>query len=173
MTKPETTTTDPSAKLHALISGIDDAMLVTSDAHGHPHARPMRIVAFDESTRDDLWFVSYLDSTKIEEIRTEPRVCVSMANGARFISMTGYADIVLDKRKLGQMWRSEWGDWMPEGPTSDALALIQVRPLYVEYWDQSMSNRVRFAVEAAKAWWKDEAIEAPEGPEYHANLHYG
>jgi general stress protein 26 len=31
------------SKFKSLISGFDDAMLVSSDVHGQPHARPMRI----------------------------------------------------------------------------------------------------------------------------------
>lgn len=167
------TENDPKQKLHDLLCEFDDAMLVTRDAKGYSHGRPMRIAACDEDRLDDLWFVTGVDSGKIDEIRDEPRVAVTMNDGARFLSLTGHARVVRDAGKVKELWKEAWSIWFPDGPTSEDIALIQVRPIYGEYWDQSLPQGLRFAVEAAKAWLKDEEIDIPDQPEHHAQVSFG
>jgi general stress protein 26 len=158
MTDTQREKTQALDKLRELLSKFEDAMLVTTDVRGQPHARPMRIAACDHAHLDDIWFASALDSGKIEEIRKEPRVAVTMADGSRFLSLSGHARVVVDQGKIADLWQDSWKIWFPEGPASGNIALIQVRPLRAEYWDQSLPQGFRLAIEAAKAWIRDEAI---------------
>jgi general stress protein 26 len=161
------------ARFRDLLGKFDDAMLVSRDQHGRPHARPMRIVDRDRERPDDLWFVTSLDSGKVREIREEPRVAVTMADGKRFLAISGDASIVVDRPKIADMWEDAWKLWFPNGPTSADIALVQVRPVQAEYWDQSLPRGISFALEAIAAWAKDEPIEPPEGPEHHAKVDLG
>jgi general stress protein 26 len=160
---------EPSEKLHSLIDEFDEAMLVSTDADGYPRARPMRIAARDHQ-RDELWFVSALDSGKIAEIRHDPRVAVTMADGSRFLSISGRAEVVEERDKIRELWREAWRVWFPKGPNSDDIALIQVRPLIAEYWDQSQPQGIRLMAEAAKAWLTGEPMDTPDEPEQHAKI---
>jgi len=160
-------------KIHDILGEFDDAMLVTHDPKGYAHARPMRIAACNEDRLDDVWFVTGVDSGKIDEIRREPRVAVTMADGSHYLSLTGHARVVRDAAKIKELWKDSWSIWFPDGPSSEDIALIQVRPIFGEYWDQSLPQGLSFAVEAAKAWMKDEKIDIPDGPEHHGRVLYG
>lgn len=164
---------EPLAKFRELLGEFDDAMLVSRDERGRPHARPMRIVGRDRERPDDLWFVTSLDSGKVREIREDPQVAVTLADGKRFLSISGHARIDIDRQKIADMWEDSWKLWFPDGPTSGDIALVQVRPVQAEYWDQSLPQGMSFALEAFAAWVKDEPIEPPKGPEHQAKVDLG
>jgi general stress protein 26 len=161
---------EPIEKFRKLMLEFDDAMLVSNDTEGLLHARPMQIAARHQDQLDDLWFVTAVDSGKIEEIHRNPRVAVVLSDGKRFLSVSGRGQVVVDRAKITSMWQERWKLWFPDGPNSENVALIQVQPIRAEYWDRSLPNGIRFAFEAAKAWFKDEAIDVPEGPEHHAKV---
>lgn len=162
----------PIEKLRSLIDEFENAMLVSIDAHGHPHARPMRIAARDQDQRDDLWFVSGIESGKIAELQRDPLVAVTMSDGSRFLSISGRAEVTDDRAKIREIWREAWRVWFPKGPDSDDIALIQVRPVHAEYWDQSLPQGIRLMAKAAKAWITGEAMEPPDEPEQHATVKF-
>jgi general stress protein 26 len=161
------------AKFRTLLGKFDDAMLVSTDGDGQPHARPMRIAARDHDRLDDLWFVTSINSGKIDEISGEPRVAVTMTDGDRYLALSGSARVVIDRGKVHELWKDSWRLWFPDGPGSEEIALIQVRPERGEYWDQSFPQGLRFALAAAKAWVTNEALERPDDPEQHAKVELG
>jgi general stress protein 26 len=138
-------------KFRELLREFDDAMLVSLDAEGQFHARPMRIVAHNRDNSDDLWFVTGLESEKIAEIRNDSRVAVTLADGTRFLAICGEARAVVDEAQIEAMWQESWRLWFPNGPKGGGIALIRVLPTRAEYWDQLFPNGLRFAFEAAKA----------------------
>lgn len=170
---------EPSAEVHSiekfreLIREFDDAMLVSLDADGQLHGRPMRIVGHQRDGADDLWFVTGINAEKVAEIRRDPRVAVTLADGTRFLSIGGEARAIVDPATIESMWQESWRLWFPDGPEAGGIALIQVLPQRAEYWDQSFPNGIRFALAAAKAWVANEAIEEPDRPEQHAKIRFG
>jgi general stress protein 26 len=173
---PPTTSNDetqPIDKFRKLMLEFEDAVLVSVDTEGLLHGRPMQIAARHQDQLDDLWFVTAVDSGKIEEIHRNPRVAVILSDGKRYLSITGTGQVVTDRTKLANMWQERWKLWFPDGPTSGEAALIQVQPTRAEYWDRSLPNGIRFAFAAAKAWFNDEVIDVPEGPEHHAKVSLG
>jgi len=165
--------TENLGKFHSLLGEFDNAMLVSTDEHGQPHGRPMRVAARSEEQSNDLWFVTSSTAGKIEEIRKEPRVAVVMADDKRFLSVSGHANVVLDQAKIEELWSDAWKIWFPNGPKSRDIALIQVQPLRGEYWDQSFPHGLRFALEAAKALIKNQAIDELDQPQHHAKVRLG
>lgn len=170
MSERTTGEVQPIEKFRELVREFNDAMLVSVSVEGQLRGRPMQIVAFNRETPDDLWFVTALASEKIEEIRTQPRVVVTLADGKRFLSISGEARAIVDTAKLEAMWQESWKVWFPEGPRGGGIALIQVLPHYAEYWDRSFLNGLRFAFESAKAWVENEKVDEPDGPEEHAKV---
>lgn len=157
-------------KFRELVRDFDDAMLVSVDANGRLHGRPMRIADHQRDSADDLWFFTGINAEKLAEIRNTPQVAVTLADGKRFVSISGEARAVVDPAKIESMWQESWKLWFPDGPTGGGIALIQVLPQRAEYWDQSFPSGLRFALQAAKAWVANEAIEEPDRPEQHAKI---
>ena len=72
--------TQGPAKVAELVSDIKFAMLTTVDADGELVSRPM---AHQEVEADsDLWFFSSRDSRKVEHVRANPHVAVTLASSS-------------------------------------------------------------------------------------------
>jgi general stress protein 26 len=73
------TTEDPKARLVRLVKDFSNAMLITKNASGQLRGRPMRIAQAD--VEQNLWFITTMDSTKLEELLRDPRACITMQKG--------------------------------------------------------------------------------------------
>jgi general stress protein 26 len=170
MSEPTKAEVQPVEKFRKLMREFEEAMLVSIDSAEHLHGRPMRIVAQNRDVSDDLWFVTGIDAEKIAEIEKDRRVAVTLADGKRFLSISGEAHAVDDPVKIESMWQESWRLWFPAGPKGGGIALIHVLPVHAEYWDQSFPTGLRFAFEAAKAWIANERIDEPDQPQHHAKV---
>ena len=62
-------------ELHALVEKVDIAMLTTRRPDGHLVSRPM--ATQDRDGPADLWFVTDIETHKLDEIETDPHVNVA------------------------------------------------------------------------------------------------
>jgi general stress protein 26 len=121
------------AQYEALVKGFGNAMLVTRSADGELRSRPMAVAEVDRN--GDVWFVTNVDSGKISEIAGDPQVNVTMQSEGRFVSISGRAQIVRDRRRVRRMWREAWRTWFPHGADATDLVLVRIQTTGGEYWD--------------------------------------
>ena len=125
--------TQGPAKVAELVSDIKFAMLTTVDADGELVSRPM---AHQEVEADsDLWFFSSRDSRKVEHVRANPHVAVTLASSSSWVSINGSASVVEDVQKAKDLWSVDMEAWFPQGPEDDSIVLIKVTGETAEYWD--------------------------------------
>ena len=138
------------AHLREVIADFDTAMLVTHAADGQVRARPLALA----HGKDDglLYFPTSVKSPKIREIETDPRVCLTMQDSRRFVSVSGEARIVRDMSTIDTLWSDGWKVWFPQGKTDPDLGLVAVTPTAAEYWDNKGSKGLAYLFEAAKAY---------------------
>ena len=133
-------------KLRDMIKDIDFCMLTTIDENGDLHSRPMS--ANGEIDPDgDLWFFTGVASHKVSEIAKSPKVNVSFADPKKqkYISITGLADVVRDRKKIEELWKPEFKMWFPGGKDDPEIALLRINLEKAEYWD-SPSSTVAYAL---------------------------
>jgi len=132
------------AKIRQLIKDIRVTMLTTVGQDGTLHSRPMMMqeTAFDGT----LWFLTGQDTAKAGEVAEHRRVNVSCAqpDDHRYVSLSGLATIVRDRRKAEQLWSPLHRAWFPEGLDDPTLALLQVEVEAAEYWDSASGKMVAF-----------------------------
>jgi general stress protein 26 len=131
-------------KVAKLMRDLDFCMFTTRTTRGGLHTRPMsnnREVEFD----GDVWFFSAANSRKVRDIEADPTVHLSYIDPDdwRFLSVTGRARIVRDVEKKKQLWLDELEQWFEEGPESDGIVLIKVKPSLVSYWTTRDSGELR------------------------------
>ena len=133
-------------KLRELVKDIDFCMLTTIDENGDPHSRPMSSNG-DIDPDGDLWFFTNLSSHKVTEIEKLPKVNLSFADpeNQRYISITGVADLVRDRKKIEELWRPEFKIWFPKGKDDPEIALLRISLQKGEYWDNP-SSTIGFAL---------------------------
>jgi len=130
---------DDVSKLAELINGIEIAMLTTMTADGTLRSRPM---ATQQGPFDGtLWFFTQEPSGKTDELRGDRHVNVSYADpkAQRYVSVSGTAEVVRDRRKAEELWNPMYKAWFPEGVDDPSLALLRVQVTAAEYWDSPSS----------------------------------
>ena len=126
-------------KMGELIKDIKFGMLTTVDEDGSLRSRPMATqqVEFD----GDLWFFTNASAPKVDEVEHDRHVNVSFAapEKQRYVSVSGTARLVRDRKKAEQLWNPFYKAWFPKGLDDPDLALLKVHVGKAEYWDSSSS----------------------------------
>ena len=132
-------------KLAKLIKGIKFAMLTTAMPDGTLRSRPMATQQVEFS--GELWFFTQYNSGKVDEIRNDQHVNVSYADPSdnRYVSVSGRAMIVRDRKKSEELWTELHRAWFPKGLDDPNLALLRVDVHDAEYWDSPSSKVVQLA----------------------------
>lgn len=145
-------------KLAEMIDGIQFAMLTTAEPDGTLRSRPMATqqVEFD----GDLWFFTWDESPKTDQVRQDHHVNVSFSEPKRqaYVSMSGMAQVVHDRAKAEELWNPMYKAYFPQGLDDPNLALLKVEVSQAEFWDAPSSKMVH-AYRLAKAMLGDESIQ--------------
>jgi general stress protein 26 len=153
--------TDPQKHLYELLKDFSNAMLVSRDANGHLHARPMAIA--DLRPDADAYFATSINTPKVAEVQNAPDVLVSFQSATQFASVRGTATIVRDRQVIDRLWSEEWRVWFPEGKDAPDLCLIKVDAQEGEFWDNSGQHGLKYVFEGLKAVIKGEKLENDKG----------
>ncbi len=131
--------------LYELIDGIEVAMLTTRSRDGALVSRPMATQTRRAGT--DLWFVSSVESGKIEELIADPQVNLSYyKDGSReYVSVSGRAHVTQDPAMIRQLYAADWRAWLGDeggdrdgGPEDPRIALIEVQAESAVYLKSSL-----------------------------------
>ncbi len=121
-------------KLAELIHQIRIAMLTTLTNEGAFRSRP--ITTHGARFDGDLWFLTRVDSAKLDQVRQHRRVGLTYATPTdnTYISLSGTAQVVVDQAKAEELWDPSYQVWFPGGSSDPDLALIKVTVELAEYW---------------------------------------
>ncbi len=130
-------------KLSEMIEGIQFAMLTTYELDGTLRSRPM--ATQNKDFDGNLWFFSGRTSHKIEDLHHNPHVNLAYADSTknRYVSVSGLASVVEDRKKIEELWSPELKAWFPKGLEDPELCLLQVRIDHAEFWDSPSSKMVQ------------------------------
>jgi general stress protein 26 len=149
-----TDTTNTFEYLHELLKDFDTAMLVTHAPDSSLHARPMAVAQVEEN--GDLWFATDRSSGKMDEIHVDAHVNITMQGGGKFVSVSGIANEVDDRRKVEEIWNEHMRVWFPGGKDDPKLVLLRVDATEGEYWDNSGANAIKYMFKAGRAYLRGE-----------------
>jgi general stress protein 26 len=161
--------TTPDDKLSDLLQDFDAAMLVTRNAAGQLRSRPMAVANIEAGGA--MWFITERHSGKMEEIARDNHVNIAMQSKLNFVSISGSATPVDDRRKVAELWNESWKVWFPGGKDDPTLILLKVHGDAGEYWDNSGASGVRYLIEAGKAYLSGTKPEdAAHDPKVHGKV---
>lgn len=155
-------------KLRELLSDFDSAMLVTRTINGELRSRPMAVA--DVQPGGCLWFITERHSGKLEEIARDNHVNVAMQSRMKFVSVSGTAVVVEDRRKVEELWNEAWKIWFPGGKDDPSLILLKVQGENGEYWDNSGVSGIKYLIEAGKAYLSGTKPEVAGDPAVHGKV---
>ncbi len=114
------------------------------------HARPMSpILRPDDGL---IWFLSDVDTGKLDDIETHPQVAVSFSNGSsEHVSFEGSATVSNDRATIAELWSPPANAFYPDGPGDPKIRLIRFEPDVAELWSSPGRLLAMFQMVAAVA----------------------
>jgi general stress protein 26 len=156
---------NPYDTLWSMIDKSRFAMFTTIEPDGSLRSRPMTTVQnhFDGS----LWFFAKADTDVVRAVAANPRVSLSYGDSknADFVALSGSATVVTDVAKKRELWTPAVEAWLPQGPDSSSVVLLDVEADHGEYWDSASKLVQLFSVARALA-----TAEKPPGQGEHRKL---
>lgn len=115
------------------LHGLGVAMLTTLEPDGALRSRPM--VAHPAGFDGDLWFLARNHSRTVWSVQRFPRVNLTFADTGRgrFVSVTGTAHVVQNRRKAEELWDPSLRAWLA-GVDDPELCLIKVTVESAQAW---------------------------------------
>lgn len=135
--------------LYALIDGIETALFTTRRPDGQLVSRPMQVQRRTAGT--DLWFMTNIESHKLEELATDPHVnCAFYKDRTReWVSISGTARVTQDRQLIHDMYARDWKMWLGDeggardgGPDDPRIALVLIDAQSVVYSKQNRPTPV-------------------------------
>lgn len=157
--KNATSTKKKLDELYDLIDDMEIALMTTRRPDGVLVTRPM--ATQQRGPLADLWFVTSIETHKIEEIENDPNVSIGYYNDSskEWVSVSGTATITQDRAKIRELHQPDWRAWFEDeggnrdgGPDDPRLALIFVDAHSAHYMKTKYSRpRVLFEIAMAIA----------------------
>lgn len=134
-------TDDPVKKLSELIKGIHLVILTTVRPDNTLHSCPM--MPHGVEANGVFWLLSGDHSDKVEAVRTSQQVNLAFSDpaGQRYVSVSGFCELVRDHAKAKELWRPEYDSWFRGGLDDPNLLLLRIVAQQAEYWD-AMERRM-------------------------------
>jgi general stress protein 26 len=128
--------------LNQRIQGIPIAILTTVRPDTSLHSCPMAAQPVDAD--GSFWFLTPVNTEKVEAVRTIQRVNLSFsdAHANRYVSVSGFCELIRDVARAKQLWISEYKEWFPAGPEDPNLVLMRIVVQQAEYWSTSQSRMI-------------------------------
>ena len=161
-------TTTPDNKLRVLLQDFGIAMLVTRGPQGQLRSRPMAMVEVEQD--GTLWLLTDRNSGKLDEISQDSHVNVSAQSSSKFVSISGRATAVEDRRKVAELWRETFRVWFPGGKDDPSLILLKITGDVGEYWDNSGTSGIKYLIEAGRAYLSGTRPQLEDDPKIHAKV---
>ena len=158
---------DTQKKLVDVLKSFDTVMIATHTEAGSERARPMAVAEVDD--QGVLWFVTSIESPKVDEAQHDQRGLVTGQRGSVFVSVSGSLAVVRDPQRIDSLWKPEWKVWFPDGKGDPSIALMRFTPEEGEYWDNQGMKGVRYLFEAARALVAGERAQV-NGKDQHAKV---
>lgn len=169
--------TEKARELAELVADFRFGMLVNVSSDGELRARPMTIIdrngaaakSDDARGASHLTFATSLDNAIVDDLQREPRVCVTLQEGYKYVSLTCTATLSRDRERTRALWSKGLEAWFPDGPDDPDIVLLECHVTFAEFWDVSGFERVRYAIEAGRAIVSDDSMD-PRKAGRHAEL---
>lgn len=137
---------DPREIVEKIMKDTRIAVLTYADAQGRLVSTPMGTQDFEDASV--VWFITGLDTDKVDAIRANPQVNVSYSSDDGWVSYSGTATPSKDKAKLDELWDASASAFMDSEKDDPRSGLLEVHGQTAEYW--SSDGAVRTAFEFAK-----------------------
>lgn len=135
----------PVAELWNTVNEINIGMFTTADRRGSLSSRPM--ITQQIESGGVIWFFTSLHARLREDLIRRPRASICFCDNRDFfyLSLSGTASVVRDRRFYSKLWNPMARAWFPGGVEDSQLVLVRFSVTLAEYWDADASNMVELS----------------------------
>jgi general stress protein 26 len=146
MDKPETKLQEQEAisKFKQLAEDVNICMFTTLDNDNSITSRPMVTVNVDDE--GNAWYFTNEYSEKIQEVSKDNVVNLIFSHPGKniYVNVKGTCTVIVDKKKMEELWDSKMTKWFPDGLDDPKLCLIKVNTESAYYWNNETSKMREF-----------------------------
>lgn len=153
-----------TAKLKEMAEEINICLFCTDDTETDvPACRPMSTQTVDKD--GCIWFFSSISSGKNSEIEGDNnvRLYYSHPTKSKFLVVYGVAEIIIDRKKIEELWTPLAKTWFKDGVDDPDISLIKVHTRNAHYWDVDGNKMVNFFKMIASVATGKNLLSAKEG----------
>ncbi len=135
---------DAVTKFRKLVEDVNTCMFTTLDDNAELFSRPMATVNVDDE--GNAWFFTNEFSEKVHEISKDNTVYLIYSHPKHniYVTVKGICMVVLDKKKMNELWKPSMKSWMPEGLDDTKLCLLKVITEDAHYWNSTSGKMTVF-----------------------------
>lgn len=143
--------------LHDMVASSRTIVLLTRGENDKIVGRPMANVRTDEDTT--VYLVTNIDSKKVDELRADPHVSLSLQTKDGIAMIEGQVRISQDRALIDSLWEDSWSVWFEGGRLDPAIAIVIVEPIEGTFWEQDLASGLSYMWRMLKARVKGETME--------------
>lgn len=127
-------------KFRELVKDVNICMFTTLDQNNDLSSRPMFTSSVDEE--GNVWFFTNEFSEKINEVSKDNLVHLIYSHPAKniYVDVEGTCSLIIDRKKMEELWNSELKNWFPQGLEDPKICLIKVATQQAHFWNHSASK---------------------------------
>ena len=127
-------------KFRDLVKDVNICMFTTLDENNNLSSRPMFTSSVDED--GNVWFFTNEFSEKINEVSKDNLVHLIYSHPVKniYVDVKGICSLIIDRKKMEELWNAELKNWFPEGLEDPKICLIKVATVQASFWNQSTSK---------------------------------
>ena len=132
------------AKFQALVNEVSICMFTTIDDEHRIMSRPMLTVNIDDD--GNAWFFTNEYSEKINETSKDNTVNLIYSHPTKniYIHVTGSCRVIIDRKKMEELWNSHMKSWFPDGLDDPKICLLKVTTENAYFWNNESSKMNHF-----------------------------
>lgn len=142
MTTPETKLENQEAiqKIKDLVNEVNICMFTTMHNDGSLASRPMFTSTIDDE--GNIWFFTNEFSEKINEVSKDNIVHLIYSHPVKniYVNVKGTCSLVIDRKKMEELWDPKLKSWFAEGLEDPKICLIKVSTETAHFWNQASSK---------------------------------
>lgn len=127
-------------KFRGLVNDVNICMFTTLDENYGLSSRPMFTSKIDDE--GNVWFFTNEFSEKINEVSKDNLVHLIYSHPVKniYVDVKGTCSLIIDKKKMGELWTPALKNWFPEGLEDPKICLVKVSTERAYFWNHSSSK---------------------------------
>lgn len=127
-------------KFRELVREVNICMFTTLNDSSELFSRPMSTARIDEE--GNAWFFTNEFSEKIQDVSKDNTVYLIYSHPGKnvYVSVKGTCSVILDRKKIDELWNPLLKAWFPGGKDDPKLCLVKVVTEEANYWNSKSGS---------------------------------